>query len=102
MPQELVCADNTLRGRAFNGEESDISKENSRGGRRLVPEKSCTVGMRRRGHFVSLPGYCSSFRRSAARQLAGNVLSADVPGKKQLRWSEVIFKEKLGLERKPL
>jgi len=30
------------------------------------------------------------------------VLSADVPGKKQLRWSEVIFKEKLGLERKPL
>jgi len=30
------------------------------------------------------------------------VLSADVPGKKQLRWSEVIVKEKLGLERKPL
>jgi integrase len=29
------------------------------------------------------------------------VLSADVPSKKQLRWSEVIFKEKLGLERKP-
>jgi hypothetical protein len=33
---------------------------------------------------------------------AGDVLSADVPSKKQLRWSEVIFKEKLGLERKPL
>jgi hypothetical protein len=29
-------------------------------------------------------------------------VSADVPGKKQLRWSEVILKEKLGLERKPL
>jgi hypothetical protein len=28
--------------------------------------------------------------------------AGDVPGKKQLRWSEVIFKEKLGLERKPL
>jgi hypothetical protein len=31
-----------------------------------------------------------------------NLLSAGVPGKKQLRWSEVIFKEKLGLERKSL
>jgi hypothetical protein len=28
---------------------------------------------------------------------AGDVLSADVPGKKQLRWSEVIFKESSAL-----
>lgn len=34
--------------------------------------------------------------------LAGDVLSADVSGKKQLRWSEVIFREELGLERRPL
>lgn len=33
---------------------------------------------------------------------AGNVLGAEVPGKKQLRWSDVIYEEKLGLERKPL
>jgi integrase len=33
---------------------------------------------------------------------AAEALDADIPGPKKLKWSKVIFEEKLGLERKPL
>lgn len=33
---------------------------------------------------------------------AADALSAGLPGKRQLKWSEVIFEQKLGWERKPL